>query len=62
MGYKIETIELPSKFIGMENGHAYMLESGVWVRVIGKVGPRLYKVYSGSSLSDLPPVVKDEDR
>jgi len=59
--YEIVTIHLPRHFIGMEKGAAYMIKDH-WVRVIGKVGERLYKVYRSDSFSNLPPVIKDSDK
>jgi len=59
--YVIDTMELPKHFIGMEKGAAYMIKD-YWVRVIDKVGERLYKVYRSDSFSNLPPVIKDSDR
>jgi len=60
--YEIVTIELPKHFIGMEPGGAYLLSEGVWVRVIGKLENKLYKVYRSDTYSDLPAVVKEQDR
>jgi len=59
--YEIVTIDLPKHFIGMEKGAAYML-GREWVRVIDKVGERLYKVYRSDSFHNLPPVINDKDR